>query len=166
MNGVPAQIRIIGAREQSLAAINNLIARSKAVWNWPEGYLERALPLHRVSRAYLLKNHCFEVLDLNDELVAFFSVMAGDARVLLDNLWVTPELVGNGVGRRACEHLFQLARERGWTELWAIPDPPAEGFYAKVGFSDTGERIPSRVPGGPIFSAYRIQLSDGSVSRV
>jgi len=116
--------------------------------------------LHNISSAYLRSNHCFEVLDARDQLIAFFSVVVGDARVVLDNLWVTPELIGNGIGRRACEHVFQLARERGWTELWVLPDPPAVGFYVKMGFSDTGERVPSRVPGGPIFSTYRIQLSD------
>src|SRR5581483_12437588 len=90
--------------------------------------------------------------------VAFISVVESDARVVLDNLWVRPELIGRGIGRRACEHVFRLVRKRGWTQLWVVPDPPAEGFYVKAGFSDTGERVPSRVPGGPAFSTYRIQL--------
>jgi predicted N-acetyltransferase YhbS len=77
-------------------------------------------------------------------------------RVLLDNLWVTPDLIGNGIGRRVCEHVFRLAREQGWTQLWVLPDPPAEGFYLKTGFFDTGERVSSRMPGGPLFFVYRI----------
>jgi GNAT superfamily N-acetyltransferase len=160
MNGVPAEIHIVDAKEQSLADINGLIARSKAHWSWPREYLKEALPLHRISLAYVRGNHCFEVLDAHDRLIAFFSVVVNDTRVVLDNLWVTPELIGKGIGRRACEHVFRLARERGWTELWVLPDPPAEGFYVKAGFLDTGERVPSRVPGGPVFSTYRIQLSD------
>jgi GNAT superfamily N-acetyltransferase len=162
MRGAPTGSRIVGAREQSLANINGLIARSKAHWNWPEGYLEKALPLHRVSPTYLRSNPCFEVLDGRDQLIAFFSIVVSDARVVLDNLWVTPELIGNGIGRQACENVFRLAREQGWTELWVFPDPPAVGFYVKMGFSDSGERVPSRVPGGPIFSTYRIHLSGGS----
>jgi GNAT superfamily N-acetyltransferase len=102
----------------------------------------------------------FEVLDAHDQLIAFFSLVVDEARVVLDNLWVTPELIGHGIGRQVCKHAFQLARERGWTEWWVVPDPPAQGFYNKVGFSDTGERVPSRVPGGPTFSTYHIKLSD------
>jgi GNAT superfamily N-acetyltransferase len=151
-------IRIVGARERCLAEINGLISRSRAHWTWPEGYLEKALPLHTISSAYLRSNYCFEVLDAHDKLIAFFSIVVGSARVVLDNLWVTPEQIGKGIGRRACEYVFRLAPERGWAEVWVIPDPPAEGFYGKLGFSDTGERVPSRVPGGPIFSTYRIQL--------
>jgi GNAT superfamily N-acetyltransferase len=158
MDAAPVDVRFIRAREESLAAINELIARSKAHWNWPDGYLDRALPLHRIGLSYLQGNYCFEALDGSDSLMAFVSVVAGDARVVLDNLWVTPELIGNGIGRRACEYLFQVAREERWTELWVLPDPPAAGFYAKVGFSDTGERVPSRVPGGPTFAAYCIRL--------
>jgi GNAT superfamily N-acetyltransferase len=161
---VPLGIRIVDARERSLAEINELIARSKAHWKWPEGYLEKSLPLHTISSAYLRSNHCFEGLDAHDKLIAFVSVVVSDARTVLDNLWVAPELLGKGIGRRACEWVFQLARERGWTELWVFPDPPAEGFYEKLGFSDTGEQVPSRVSGGPVFSTYRIRLSTESES--
>jgi GNAT superfamily N-acetyltransferase len=159
MDGDPIGMRIIPAREESLAGINTLIASSKAHWSWPAGYLETALPLHVVDPAYLRTNYCFEVLGARDELAASFAVVASDARVVLDNLWVTPGLIGKGIGRRACEHIFRLARERGWRELWMLPDPPAEGFYLKTGFSDTGEQVRSRVPGGPVFSVYWLRLS-------
>ncbi len=71
MASSPTGIRIIGAREQSLAQINDLIARSKAHWTWPEGYLEKALPLHTIAPEYLRSNHCFEVVDAHDKLIAF-----------------------------------------------------------------------------------------------
>jgi hypothetical protein len=96
MNGAPIRTRIVNAREQSLAEINRLIARSKSNWNWPKGYLDSALPLHRVNSVYLRSNHCFEVLDALDNLIAFFSVVVGEARVVLDNLWVTPPAVSSG----------------------------------------------------------------------
>jgi GNAT superfamily N-acetyltransferase len=155
---MPIEFRIVPAREQCLPEINALIARSKAYWRWPQGYLENALPLHRLSGAYIRRNQCFEIRDAADALVAFFSLAESDARVVLDNLWVSPEMTGKGIGRRACDYIFRLARHRGWTELWVLPDPPAEGFYLKAGFSDTGERVPSRVPDGPVFSVFRIGL--------
>src|SRR5437867_1632805 len=160
MTADPFEVRIIPAREESLARINDLIARSKSYSNWPADYLKKALPLHEIEPSYLRRNQCFELLDVNDQLAAFLAVAVSDTRVVLENLWVRPDLIGKGVGRRACEHALQLAREYGWRDLWVIPDPPAEGFYKKMGFSDTGERVPSRVPGGPLFSVYRIRLSE------
>jgi GNAT superfamily N-acetyltransferase len=159
MEDGPTGLRMVRARARSLAAINRLVARSKAYWHWPEGYLEKALALQKVTRAYLRSNHCCEVLDGSGRLVAFLSVVVSDARPVLDNLWVTPERIGHGIGRWACAQVFQWARERGWMELRVVPDPPAEGFYRKIGFADTGERLPSRIPGGPLFSVYRIPLA-------
>src|SRR5437016_3341998 len=43
------EIRFIPARKESLARINDLIIRSKSYWNWPEDYLERARPLHKID---------------------------------------------------------------------------------------------------------------------
>jgi len=37
-------LRIIRAREESPARINDLIARSKSYWGWPAEYLEKARP--------------------------------------------------------------------------------------------------------------------------
>ncbi len=104
MDGEPTGIRIIRAREQCLDAINGLIARSKAYWSWPKGYLEQALPFHRVSPAYVRSNPCFEVLDAHDKLIAFVSLVVSDARVILDNLWITPtdRQWHRPTGMRAC----------------------------------------------------------------
>ena len=46
MTAEPLEVRIIAAREESLARINDLIVRSKSFWTWPADYLEKALPLH------------------------------------------------------------------------------------------------------------------------
>ena len=154
----PLGIRIVRARERSLAEINGLIARAKSHWAWPKEYLERALPLHRLTPAYLQSNHCFEVLSIEDELIGFCAVAAGEPKILFDNLWIAPDRIRQGIGRHACEHVFRLGREQGWKELWVLPDPPAEGFYRKMGFVDTGDRVSSRVPGGPVFPVYCIRL--------
>ncbi|MGH7024616.1 MAG: GNAT family N-acetyltransferase [Caulobacteraceae bacterium] len=155
----PGELHVVRATARRLARINALIARSKSHWTWPEGYLEKALPLQLISRAYLHDNRCFEMLDGGGAPVAFFSLQESHGRLVLDNLWVNPEMIGKGVGRTACEYVFELAKRRGWVELWVIPDPPAEGFYLRIGFADSGERIASRVPGGPIFSVFHIKLA-------
>ena len=143
------------AQVQSLAEINALIERSKRHWPWPERYLELALPLHRLDADYLIENDCFEVCTKGAILIAFLAVIVARDHVLLDQLWIDPPYIGTGVGRDACNFLFERARQRGWLKILVYPDPPAEGFYEKLGFEDTGERVPSRVPGGPTFCAMR-----------
>lgn len=139
------------ANVESLAEINALIQRSKRHWPWPEGYLELALPLHRLDANYLIENDCFEVRSKDGHLIAFLAVIVTLEYVLLDQLWVDPPHIRTGVGRDLCNFLFERAWLLGWSKIVVYPDPPAEGFYTKLGFKDTGERIPSRVPGGPTF---------------
>lgn len=162
MTAPPPKLTIVPAREASLKEVNALVARSKAYWNWPHEYLSRAIPLHKVTPAYLDHNRCFEIVTNGKELVAFFSVSDSGARVIVDNLWVEPLYIGRGIGRAAMLFIFDLARASRWQHLWVLPDPPAEGFYRALGFSDTGERVPSRVPGGPVFSAYSIAIPHGA----
>lgn len=156
VTGPSEQIAIIPARATSLEDLNRLIARSKAYWDWPNEYLSRAIPLHRITPSYLSSNRCFEVVTEHAELLGFLSLTEGNDRVVIDNLWIEPEHIRRGIGRAAVHFAFELARASGWPHLWVLPDPPAEGFYRALGFSDTGERVPSRVSGGPVFSVYRI----------
>jgi GNAT superfamily N-acetyltransferase len=142
------------AAEEHLAEINRLIARSKSHWDWSPEYLSAALPLMALTVTYLGENICFELCD-DEMLVGFVSVAeTADGRVL-DNLWIEPARIGQGLGRAACKHVFDLARQEVWPELTTLPDPPSEGFYLRMGFRDTGERVQSRVFGGPTFSVFR-----------
>ena len=86
MNGGLGEMRIVRARERSLDEINVLIARSKAHWHWPPGYLKAALTLSTVTAEYVKSNSCFEIFDAHERLIAFFSVLTSESRVVLDNL--------------------------------------------------------------------------------
>jgi len=158
VNSTSRDLRILPARKACLPDINAMIARSKSYWSWPADYLEQALQRLAVTPDYLKRHPAFEVLDAAGECVAFYALTETDTRIVLDHLWVTPERIGEGIGRFACRDALRHARAKGWRELWVHPDPNAEGFYRELGFSDTGARVPSRIPGGPIFSVYRTDL--------
>jgi GNAT superfamily N-acetyltransferase len=152
------EVAILRAREESVPAINALIARSKGYWTWPAGYLEQALALLTIDLDYLRTHPSLEVLDARGDLVCFVAIAVLDPSVVLDHLWVTPERIGCGIGRRACGYMIQFTKQHQWSELSVLPDPPSEGFYLRMGFKDSGKRVPSRVPGGPVFSVYRLRL--------
>ena len=57
--------------------------------------------------------------------------------IYIDELWVSPESRGEGLGEELMQHAEGLARSRGlqgvwlWTQSWQ-----AEGFYRKLGYSE------------------------------
>jgi GNAT superfamily N-acetyltransferase len=158
MNALGHLPAISPASSTQLAEINAVIARSKAYWPWPAHYLSAALPLLEVSGEYLDLNPSAVAMDADGSISAFGSLAVVGGRTYVDNLWVRPDRISQGVGRGLCDWLLGCARGRNLEELWVLPDPPAAGFYKKQGFVDTGERVPSRVPGGPVFSLLRIRL--------
>lgn len=148
-------MKIVRAEAKSIPSINRVIRASKSVWSYSSDYLNAALPLLEVDLDYLTENLAFEILEHNGDTIGFFSIVEKDGDKYLDHLWIEPSRLRKGAGRMACEFIFQLAARKGWNRLFVLPDPPAVGFYEKLGFVSTGQSIPSRVSGGPLFYLYR-----------
>lgn len=140
----------------NLATINALIEAAKRSWPYDESYLHAAMPLLRVDRQYLQSNPCFEAHD-EAGLVGFAAIeFAFDSVALLDHLWVAPRAQGRGIGRQ----LFQQCVIRAQSDarvLRIYSDPPAEGFYLRLGCRRVGTK-PSRVAGGPVFPVMELQI--------
>jgi GNAT superfamily N-acetyltransferase len=78
----------------------------------------------------------------DDEPVAFavffhnFSTFLGKPGLYLEDLFVKPEVRGNGYGRAMLVELAKIARERGCGRFeWAVLDwnEPSIGFYKRLG---------------------------------
>lgn len=156
--------RTAAASVRAVERYNGLIARSKAHWRWPSGYLEPALRRLRITANYLADNVAREIL-CGDKLAGFFAVKLNDGRVLLDHLWIEPDYIGRGAGGFAVSQVIAIAKEAECAQIEAWPDPPAEGFYRRLGFEGTGERVPSRIAGGPIFTCFALRVDGGQTQR-
>jgi N-acetylglutamate synthase-like GNAT family acetyltransferase len=76
-----------------------------------------------------------------DGVLIGFSVLlepSGDA-CELDGLFVEPDRMRGGVGRRLVEDATRLARERGATRIDVVANPQALSFYEAAGFRPAGE---------------------------
>jgi GNAT superfamily N-acetyltransferase len=164
--GVATSCRVRRARDASVEDINRVIVASKSHWEYPRSYLDAALPLLTIDESYLAEHLCFEVVDEGANIVCFFAVAEDAGAHLLDHLWVRPDLLGRGIGRLACEHVFALARRYRWPVLLVLADPPAHGFYRRMGFEETGMRVPSRVPDGPAFPLLKKHFDDTDEGKV
>ena len=58
----------------------------------------------------------------------------------IENLWVLPKFMGEGIGRQLFVHALSRARELGCSKLQLEADPHAVGFYKKLGMTKIGER--------------------------
>jgi GNAT superfamily N-acetyltransferase len=73
--------------------------------------------------------------------------------IYLEDLYVTPELRGEGLGRALLAELAALCVERGYDRLqWWVLDwnEPALGFYARLGARPMDEWTVQRLTGEPL----------------
>lgn len=78
-----------------------------------------------------------------DELVGFATVAEMDDGLELEDLFVDPEWMRQGVGRALIRNVVRIARHRGVQRVVGTANVGARGFYEKVGFHGDGE-IPTR----------------------
>jgi GNAT superfamily N-acetyltransferase len=79
-----------------------------------------------------------------------FSTWTGKRGVYLEDLYVTPEARGRGVGKALLSHLAGIALDRGCARFeWAVLDwnAPAIGFYDSIGAESMDEWTVRRVTG-------------------
>ena len=79
-----------------------------------------------------------------------FSTWEGKPGVYLEDLYVTPEARGKGVGKRLLSHLAKIAVTRGCTRFeWSVLDwnEPAIRFYRSLGAVPMDEWTVNRVTG-------------------
>jgi len=65
-----------------------------------------------------------------------FSTFRGRAALYLEDIFVVPEVRGQGVGYALMRYLAQVARQRGYDRIeWSVLDwnTPALAFYRKLG---------------------------------
>jgi len=137
--------------------LSQIAFSAKAHWGYPERWLEIWKPELTFSPDYFEQNENW-VAETNDQPVAFCTLQEKEGTAWLENLWVSPEWMGKGLGKRLFLHATALARQRGYRELQLEADPNAVGFYRRMGMEQIGERL-SKIDGQPrVLPLLQIEL--------
>jgi len=110
-------------------------------------WMEIWKPQLTFSIEYFEENESW-VAELNNTPIAFYTLQDRDGKAWIENLWVLPEYIGQGIGGQLFLHAVKLASQRGYKALQLDADPNAIGFYEKMGMHKIGERQ-SEIEGQP-----------------
>lgn len=72
--------------------------------------------------------------------VGFFILMEKNGNAWIEDLWVLPDYIGQGIGKALFRYARDMALQRGYRRLQLEADPHAVGFYEKMGMNKIGER--------------------------
>jgi GNAT superfamily N-acetyltransferase len=127
------------ARAEEAAVLSALAMRSKAHWGYSQDFLEVLRPMLTFSEEDLTDDHVY-VLDGPRGPTGMYRLLDTPPQGTLEDLWVDPEAIGSGMGRRLFDHALVTAAALGLTSLLIESDPNAEGFYLAMGAERIGER--------------------------
>ena len=140
-------MKIRRALPEEADSLSHIALSAKRHWGYPERWMEIWRPQLTFSPDYFDKNESW-VADVDDQPIAFYTLRDKDKNAWIEDLWVLPEYMGQGVGRQLFLHALSRARELGYGILQLEADPNAVGFYEKMGMHKIGERH-SEVEGQP-----------------
>jgi GNAT superfamily N-acetyltransferase len=79
------------------------------------------------------------VASAGGRVVGFVSILALGRTVEIDDLFVDPDWMGRGIGRRLLLDAFATARGRAFRRVEVTANQHALGFYQKLGFASDFE---------------------------
>jgi N-acetylglutamate synthase-like GNAT family acetyltransferase len=145
------------ARTDEADTITEIALRSKAYWGYSDAFMARVRAELTLTPEFIERNPTF-VSEVDGKIAGFYSLKdLGDGVVDLYYLFVAPEAIGGGHGKRLLLHAFETARASGFREMLVEADPNAEAFYAKMGMTRCGQRE-SSVEVGRVLPLLRLAL--------
>ena len=100
--------------------------------------MERWATLFQVTEESLAHQQAYKAI-ANAAILGWHAVIVGQPVAMLDDLWVAPAFMGQGVGRALFEHARHMAQQQGAVRLKIEADPYAVGFYQHMGATIVGE---------------------------
>jgi GNAT superfamily N-acetyltransferase len=140
-------MNMIRATPEHASILTDITIAAKRHWNYPEHWIQLWLSQLTISAEYISENEVWLVVK-DDAAVAYYSLKQDDESLWLDNLWVLPEHMRQGIGKQLFQHALERSRARGVSILKIEADPNAQSFYEKMGARKVGEHH-SEVDGQP-----------------
>lgn len=134
------------ARPEEAAEITALALRSKAHWGYGDAFLEACREELTWTADRVLHDDVL-VVAAGDALVGFAARSGTAPSGVLDAVFVDPDHLARGIGRRLLDAALERARAAGFRALEVEADPNAEGFYLARGAIRVGEVPSGSIPG-------------------
>ena len=135
----------ISERPADCPALSHIARSAKAHWGYPDDWLKLWRDELEFTQASLERHAVFCAVRAR-EIIGVYALSLAGREAELEDLWVLPAHMRQGVGRRLLSHAAGLARARGASRMRIASDPNAEPFYLERGAVRSGS-VPSRPAG-------------------
>lgn len=131
-------INISRATPNDADSLTKIATSAKRHWNYPEEWIQYWLPQLTISPEYISANEVWMMLD-EEMPIAFYALSQDEEGYELGHLWVLPEYIGKGIGKKLLRHALERCKLLNISSLKIYADPNAQLFYEKMGAKKVGE---------------------------
>ncbi|MHB8410904.1 MAG: GNAT family N-acetyltransferase [Candidatus Acidiferrales bacterium] len=137
-------LQIRRAHPEESGFLTDLAMRSKAHWPYDRAFLEDVRPDLTLRPEKFMPDFHVYILEAAGKPVGFCSLVPVDRETVeLEDLFIEPDCIGKGYGKRLWNYAVNLARDLGFARIVLVSDPYAEPFYARQGAVCIGEKTSS-----------------------
>lgn len=152
----PGDVLLRPARDDESVLLSDLALRSKGHWGYDADFLESCREELTLTPELLTEERA-HVAERDGRVVGFYTLAGRPPEGQLGHMFVEPEEVNKGIGRRLWEHALDTAATEGIRRILIEADPFAEAFYLAMGAVRVGEVPSGSIPGRvlPLLAFYR-----------
>lgn len=122
------------AKERDSDILTNLMRKSKAIWGYGKEQMEQWKDELTITKEQIRKNAIYN-LKIDHQIIGFYSYKQQGGNLKLDSLFVHPQFIGKGIGKRMMEDFLDRTKPIPKKRIVLEADPNAVFFYEKYGFN-------------------------------
>ena len=134
-------INVRRATPEDAEVLTRIALAAKRHWGYPERWILQWTGVLTITPEFVRNNEVHAATVEGGRTVGFYALVGEGRRIELEHLWVSPEYMGEGVGRILFDHALGKAASLGAQTLRLEADPNAEGFYRRMGAERMGENV-------------------------
>lgn len=139
--------RLRPARPDEAGRLSALALRSKAHWGYDEAFMASCVAELTLHPSEVERRRTTVAEDADGRLLGLVTLEGEPPVGELGLMFVDPDAMGLGVGRRLFEHMREAARAAGFRAVGWAADPNAVPFYEAMGGRHVGVTPSGSIPG-------------------
>ena len=120
------------ALSEEAGRLSEIALQAKRHWGYPEDWINLWRDDLTITPDFITANEVY-VADDGDDILGFCAVTLHEGKAELEHMWVRPEHIGTGLGRKLFTHVMERATALKAHALEISADPNAAGFYERLG---------------------------------
>ena len=142
-----SDIRLRPARLGEAQALSALCLRSKAYWGYDAAFMASVAPYLQVTDDAIRAGYATVAIGADDTVLGVCQIDPFGHGGSLDLMFVAPEAIGTGAGRKLFEHAKAQLKALGLPVMTILSDPDAEAIYLHMGARRVEMRASDVFPG-------------------